>query len=264
MPSPFPGMDPYLESPSLWPDVHDTFITVIRELLAPGLRPSYFCQIEERVYVVDDYDPVRDVIIPDVVISQVHPGQPGSAAAPASTAVAEPILVMNFIDEEIHEPLLQIIDAQSREVVTVIEVLSPTNKIPRSNGMASYRKKREEVLQSTANWVEIDLLRAGRRARLRGRFRESDYRMHWSRAKERPKEWVLPVSMAQPLPKIPIPLRPKHPEAELDLQAVLNLVYDRAGYDLILDYRRDPPEPPLTDAQRQLVQEVLKTLRNSA
>jgi hypothetical protein len=172
---------------------------------------------------------------------------------------AEPIPVVNFVEDEIHEPFLQIIDAKSRKVVTVIEVASPSNNVPRSVGEARFRKKRGDVLPSTASRVEIDL----NRARLKGRFRESDGRIHWSRVTERPKEWGLPVALRQPLPKNRIPLRPEHPEAELDLQAMLNLACDRAGYNLVLDDRSDPPFP-LTDEQRLWLAEVLKSFRSQA
>jgi hypothetical protein len=257
-------MDSYLESPALWPDVHNTIIGRMRELLALGLRPNDFCQVEDRVYMVDEDDPARSVMISDVALIEALGEHPSPAAESTSAIVAEPFPVANLIDDEIHEPLLQIIDAKSREVVTVIEGVSPSNKVPRSAGEASYRKERGDVLQSPADWVEIDLLRAGRRTRLKGRFRESDDRIHWSRVTERPEEWVPPVSLQQPLPKIPVPLRPQHAEAELEHQAVLHLAYDRAGYDLVLDDRSDPPPPPLTDEQRPRLAEILKPFRRQA
>ncbi len=256
MPSPFPGMDPYLEDPTLWPDVHLRLINAISEFLLPQIRPTYFCRAEERIYVVDEFDSARKVIIPDVSISELDRGTLQQTTASPASMLAEPIPVVTLMDDEIHEPYLQIINTASRQVVTVIEVLSPSNKISGSSGMASYKEKRRDVLRSNANWVEIDLLRGGVRIPLNGRFTESDYRMHWSRVNERPRDWVLPVALEQRLPGIPIPVRPEDPEATLDLQAVLNLVYERAGYELVLDYDRDPV-PPLTPAQREWAKPIL-------
>ena len=65
MPSPFPGMDPYLEEPGLWPDVHHNLITFAARFLTQQLRPKYYARVEERVYISDENDPGRRVIVPD-------------------------------------------------------------------------------------------------------------------------------------------------------------------------------------------------------
>ena len=256
MPSPFPGMDPYLEHPSLWPDVHNSLIMAIRELLAPVLRPAYFCQIEERVYITDEFEASSDLIIPDNAISS-SPLDHGNKTQSSSVMVLdEPIPVINVIDAEIHEPYLQIIDAASQQIVTVIEVLSPSNKIAGSAGLASYREKRRQILHSDANWIEIDFLRTGVRIPIAGRYINSDYRIHWSRAAERPREWVQCIALEQRLPIIPIPLRVGETEPKLDLQAVLTLIYERAGYEVILDYSSEPALP-FTETQRQWAKNIL-------
>ena len=255
MPSPFPGMDPYLENPSLWPDVHLRLINGIAELLVHQVKPAYFCQAEERVYIVDEFGG-RNEIIPDISIFQGRRGPQPPHDHSTSAAVAEPIEVMNVIDPEIHEPYLQIIDAKSRQIVTVIEVLSPANKAQGTPGMASYREKRRQVLRSDSNWVEIDLLRAGARIPIGGRHVDSDYRFHWSRAAERPREWVQPIWLEQRLPQIPVPLRFSETEPQLDLQAVLNLIYERAAYEVVLDYNTGP-NPPFTETQREWANTIL-------
>ena len=114
-------------------------------------------------------------------------------------------------------------------IVTVIEFLSPTNKVPGSEGLTSFAEKRRDVMRSEAHWIEIDLLRGGARIPIDGNYDGSDYRVHLSRMQERPRSWIWQIGLEQPLPKIPIPLRPDHAEAELDLQTVLNLAYERAG-----------------------------------
>ena len=83
MPSPFPGMDPYLESPVLWPDVHHGLISEIQSLLNQSLRPRYHVRVVERVYVSDENDPGRKVIIPDVNI--INTGRPKGQTLHQST-----------------------------------------------------------------------------------------------------------------------------------------------------------------------------------
>lgn len=265
MPSPFPGMDPYLEDHTLWPDVHNRFISVMGELLLPALRPAYFVQIEERVYVTDEFDPARKLIIPDLAISETHLGSATDRFTSESGAalMVQPVPVTVVIDEEIHEPRLEIIDVGSRKVVTVIELLSPANKVPGSEGMRSFADKRKSVLLSDAHWIEIDLLRGGGRIPINGNYDASDYRVHLSRTTERPQSWVWQFSLSQRLPKIPIPLRQEHAEAELDLQSVLNLIYERAGYDLILNYLQEP-RPPFRESQLAWAAEMLNSQRSQS
>src|SRR2546421_4959744 len=126
MPSPFPGMDPYLESLAIWPDVHHGLISEIRAALSPQLRPHYVARVELRVYIPDNDDPG-----------------------------------LTLMDEEIEEAFLKIIHVETEALVTVIEVLSPTNKIRGSRGRASFMGKRHDILNSEVHWVEIDLLRTG-------------------------------------------------------------------------------------------------------
>jgi hypothetical protein len=249
MPSPFPGMDPYLENPGLWPDVHHEVISVARQFLAEQLRPKYLVRVEQRVYVSDEDDPGRRVIAPDLRVAErpgweSHPLTP-SQGGTATVEVAEPITI-TLIEDEIHEPRLEVIDRERREVVTVIEVVSPTNKVGGSRGRGSYLKKRAEVFDSPSHWVEIDLLRGGEPLLPVSQFRPCEYRVCLSRANKRPDATVWPIRLTQRLPVIAIPLRGDDPDARLDLQAVLSTVYDRAAYDLELDYRAEPvpPLPP--------------------
>ena len=247
MPSPFPGMDPYLEEPGLWPDVHHELISVGREMLNRQLRPKYHVRVEERVYISDEMDPGRSVIIPDLRIRDVSDSeepQVFQASETATATVAEPIVLTTLIEDEIHEARLEIIDGSQRSVVTVIEVLSPTNKVAGSRGRASYEKKRLEIMNSPAHFVEIDLLREGIPIQTRELLPKADYCVHVSRRDGRPKGTVWPILLPQRLPPINIPLLPEDADSELDLQAVLDTVYDRAAYDLEIDYAQ-VPVPPL-------------------
>jgi Protein of unknown function (DUF4058) len=263
MPSPFPGMDPYLEAPETWNDFHHELMSSIREMLNKALRPNYHAMVEERVYISDEADPGRKWIIPDVHVTRRKDSTNlDRVSAPSSdydsvTSVAEPVVITTLIDDEIHEARLAIYDAKTREVVTIIEVLSPTNKIAGSRGRASYASKRSDVLDSRTNFVEIDLLRSGVPFFPREMLPPLDYAVHVSKFGQRPKGIVWPILLKQRLPKIQIPLRPADKDVEIDLGLVLNTAYDRAGYDMIIDYSQ-PPFVPLEDANATWAKEWLK------
>ena len=245
MPSPFPGMDPYLESPAIWPDVHTNLIIGSQEALNPILRPRYVCRVELRVYVSDEDAPGRSPLVPDVRVER-SPGRKTASKTRTqpSLKTAEPLIVPTPMDEEVEEAFLKIIHVESEELVTIIEVLSPSNKVKGSSGRASFMSKRAAVMNTPVHWVEIDLLRAGTPSVTDPPLPASDYRILVSRGDARTRTRFWPVGVRQPLPVIPIPLRGKDPEVPLDLGAVLRSAYDRAAYDASVDYRK-PPAPPL-------------------
>ncbi len=150
-----------------------------------------------------------------------------------------------MIEDEIHEARLEVIDTNQHTVVTVIELLSPSNKITGSRGRASYEQKRREFMTSSSHFVEIDLLRDGDHLHTRELLPKGDYFVHVSRKDRRPKGYVWPIQLPQRLPVIGIPLKEGDGYAELDLQAVLVTAYDRAAYDLKIDYCSEPV-PPLS------------------
>jgi hypothetical protein len=242
MPSPFPGMDPWLETPDLWPGVHATLIPLFRELLAPVLRPKYTVDVERRVYILDEDDPARLQIVPDLALLErdARARAPLAGAAPG----AGTLLRMVLDTVEVRETRLLVRATEDKELVTVIELLSPANKTRGSRGLAEYREKRREVLRSKVNLVEIDLLRAGVRIPGLDALPRADYFAHVSRVEQRPRGEVFAWSLRDPAPTLPLPLRPADREPGLDLALALRLLYDRSGYDLLVDYRR-PPEPPL-------------------
>jgi hypothetical protein len=240
-------MDPYLEKPSRWPDVHHELISAIRATLNLQLRPNYYVRIEERVYISTEDDPGRLVLVPDIQVLYQTPGgrpamQPGDGS---SVEIAEPLVLTTLVDEEIREHYLEVIDAEHRKVVAVIEVLSPTNKVSRSRGLKSFRQKRNAIMRSRSHWVEIDLLRRGVSLALRKRIRPHEYFVHVSPSDRRPDGLVWPIRLSQRLPDIRIPLRVGDDHALLDLQAVLETAYDRGGYDAEIDYTKEP-DPPLS------------------
>src|SRR5690606_4556754 len=129
------------------------------------------------------------------------------------------------------------------EVITVLELLSPTNKLSGA-GRAAYEQKRAQVLASPTHLVEIDLLRGGQPMAFRGTDRRADYRILVSRGDQRPRAEVRLFSLREPMPRFPLPLRRGDREPEVDLGAILHRLYDLAGYDLRVDYSA-PPVPPL-------------------
>ena len=240
-------MDPYLEAPSLWPDVHHGLISEMQAALNRRLRPQYHVRVEERVYISDENDPGRKAIIPD--LSQKRGQEPiakrpkGCSALLVPDPFSEPVILTTLIEDEIHEARLEVIDTHQQTVVTVIELLSPTNKIAGSRGRASYEQKRREIMTSSSHFVEIDLLREGDHLHTRELLPEAEYFVHVSRKDRRPRGYVWPIRLRQRLPVIAIPLKSGDADAELDLQAVLSTAYDRAAYDLEIDYRSEPTPP---------------------
>ena len=250
MPSPFPGMDPYLENPGLWPDVHHNLISGIQDVLAAQLRPQYLVRVEERAYIADESNEtfIPQLRIPDVEVAE-RPGWDDASLTPGGEAsslqVAEPIIATTWVDEEIREAFLKIIARESRDVVTIIEILSPANKVNGSAGYQSFEQKRREIMLSPTHWVEIDLLRGNRMTPVPRKAGRHEYLVHVSREGQRPRGELYPIRLSQRLPIIRIPLKPKDPDARLDLQTVLDSAYDRAAYDLEIDYRAQP-RPPLS------------------
>jgi hypothetical protein len=243
MPSPFPGMDPYLESPDIWPDVHHELISGIRNALTPRLRPHYVARVELRVYVTDQDDPGIEVIIPDIRI-ETSPETGTKKVKPSNgmaIAIAEPEIIPFLVDDEIEikEARLEIRHRESDSLVGIIEVMSPTNKVRGSYGRSGFLKKKHEAIESEVHWIEIDLLRAGVPSVTRPPLKPSDYRVLMYRAPEqRGRYWRFGVR--QPLPTIGIPLRGDDPDVPLDLSKVFSEAYDHGAYDLSVDYRKEP------------------------
>ncbi len=248
MPSPFPGMDPYLEHSAGWKNVHSRLLVDISNILMPQVLPHYFVSIEERVYVApgDELEMVgpRQIFVPDVKIT--HPR--GTAMVDSSSVItrSRPLEVGLPRPEEVREPYLEIRDAGDNSlVVAVIEVLSPANKRVGA-GRVDYLKKRDTLLQSWTNFVEIDLLRSGMRMPVFFAPDHYDYSVLVARETATGVADFYPVTMREPLPVFPVPLKPGEPEPTLDLNAAIRSVYDLGGFGFRIDYRA-APEPPLSE-----------------
>ena len=257
MASPFPGMVPYLESPVLWQKVHKRLIVAIADSLSPQLRPKYIVDIEERVYQTSGEDAVL-VGIPDVAV-QRSPTTTNSETQNIAVATTPPVQAVTVtlpIPETVRESYLEVREVTTREVVTVIEVLSPKNKRS-GEGRKAYEKKRLRVLGSFTHLVEIDLLRDGKSMLIFNNNIQSNYRILVSRGSRRPKTDLYAFNLQDVIPSFPLPLRSGDVEPLLDLQRLLSELYDRASYDLVIDYSRKPV-PPLSEADAAWADALLR------
>ena len=223
MPSPFPGMNPFLERDDVWPDLHHRLIDRIADALADQVDPRYLVKIEEHLYVQDAPEsPHRAGPRADVAVKPA--GVP--AAGPSLAVLEAPARIhLPWPDIE-YQAYLEVRDRSSRELVTVLEVLSPTNK---GRHRDQYLRKRELVLASTAHLVEIDLLRGGDPMPAPDRP-GCDYSVTVSRVERRPEADFWPIGLRERLPMIPVPLRAPDRDATLDLQELLHRVYDAGRY----------------------------------
>jgi Protein of unknown function (DUF4058) len=255
MPSPFRGMNPYLEHPSFCAGIHHRLITAIANDLAPKIRPKYIVAIEERVYEVSG-DTAMLVGVPDVSVQS----SPYAARSPESNlAVAptpQPIEVLLPLPEILTEAYLEIRAVETEEVVTIIEVLSPKNKQV-GIGRLQYETKRLKILGSATHFVEIDLLRQGNAMAMVGDFRQSHYRIVVSKSETRPKAQLYGFNLQDKIPVFPAPLRTNELEPAIDLRSLLDQIYDQGSYDLRIDYSR-PPIPALSEPDLAWVHDKLQ------
>ena len=247
MPSPFPGMDPWLEDPARWPGVHQALITYLRDAMQPHLRPRYAATIGERIYVAAHHRS----IYPDVMVVQRPLKEAAleyAAEAPSISRdddeVAEPWII-SLPSDEVRIPCIEIVQTDTGEVVTIIELLSPINKAEGA-GREQYLKKRAEVLQSQANLVEVDLLGAGLRTiptpfDATGRPPRHRYLIGVYRATDRDRVAVYPIRLDQRLPRFRVPLRPPDCDIVVDLQAAFERCYDNGAYADLVNYAQPAP-----------------------
>jgi hypothetical protein len=212
-------MDPFLEDQE-WEDFHPTFNTVVRETLAPLVRPRYLARVERRVYIDHPGESLEAFRRGDLVVIDVAgKGQVRQSPTPSGAIVAVECELP--LPEERRETFLVIREHETQQVVTVLETLSPANKRAGRDGRREYLRKRETILASQTNLVELDLLRGGARPPMVG---------------------ALP---------------PGDADVWLDLQAAFSIVYDHAGYDLSLDYQATLT-PPVSDEDAAWIAELMK------
>lgn len=156
----------------------------------------------------------------------------------------------------LEESYLEIREMPSDRVITVIEVIYPKNKTA-GEGRNAYETKRQQVLRSRTNLVEIDLLRSGKPMPILGVTQRTDYRILVSRGSQLPQAELYAFSVRDQIPCLRVPLQPSDAEPELDLQAILMSVYNQARFDLAIDYCQEP-RPPLKAADREWADNLLR------
>ncbi|MBE7381920.1 MAG: DUF4058 family protein [Leptolyngbya sp. SIO1E4] len=255
MPFPFPGMNPYLENPDLWPEVHHLLISLLAETLNPQLLPTYRVAIEKRVYQITGEDAVL-IGIPDATVGVAKTSVQAETPVAIASPPPHPITVTLPIPVEIKEAYLEVREVATQEVVTVIEVLSPANKRS-GRGREVYLQKRDVVLASRTHLVEIDLLRSGSPMPMTGTELQHDYQIMVSRQQRRPWADLYPFTVRDPMPAFGLPLKPPHADIEIQLDLLLQTVVERAGLEVVLNYGRDPV-PTMTEADASWLNELLK------
>lgn len=251
MPSPFPGMDPYLEDSEIWPGFHHFLAVELAVQLNQRLDPKYYADIEVRAVAEDISVATTHAIYPDTgIFEQVSPAtEPASTSVAVEVAIPEaPVHRTVFVPGRTKDRAVRIYVSETGQLVTSIEILSPFNK-RRGEGLEEYRRKRARILRAPVHLIEIDLLRGGRRpgrevneppldtdyALLVNRDRDSDRRI----------SEIWPVALNEPLPLLPVPLLDPDPDAVLDLGEAVRTVYSWARYDRRINYRRPVPPPDL-------------------
>jgi len=280
MPSPFPGMDPYIEDRDSWTDFHNNLASEIQAQLNSRIRPRYIARLIPRlVYDVIEieaaqsrsvypdvgiYDQatsqrrIREVAAPEMAVFALETAAPPEKETPITIP---PASVYSYTPNE--HPLdlmtVEIRLKKTKELITAIEILSPVNKRPGREGVDEYLRKRTELLRSPAHLMEIDLLRAGTRPPLETPVPAAPYYVTLSRVNDRPRVKVWPIQLFDPLPLLPVPLLEPDPDVPLDLGKAVAAVYERGGYADWLDYREPPPLPTLSEEETAKLEELLKS-----
>ena len=245
MPSPFPGMNPYLEQADAWHDFHEALLPQLRELITAQLPAHYIVKIDEHIYI---HEPPADQRAflgrSDVFVATQQPFAQENAAVATATAAPSQVVLPQVDVEGLS--FLEIRDRRDRRLVTVIELLSPTNKYS-SPDREQYLGKRGRILSSSSHLVEIDLLRGGPRMPFGAPLPPCTYYALVSRMETRPTADFWPIQLRDRLPVIPIPVHEPDPDARLNLQAALHHVYDAARYGAYI--YEVPPQPALSAAE---------------
>jgi hypothetical protein len=248
MPSPFPGMDPYLEISGLWPDFHQRFNTYWCDQISDSLPDRYEARIDERVHLVElelDEQQIRQ-IRPDVAV--LDRGGQGRSAASGAVATLESVTIpLLTTTQEVRESWIEIFHRPDHALVAVLELLSPTNKA--DAGYGDYLAKRAAILRQRVHLVELDLLLTGHRMPLSAALPQGDYYSMVARSDRRPNVDVYSWSVRDRLPTIPIPLRAPDPDIGTNLAAVFATAYERGRYARSIDYSKKL-DLPLGEAER--------------
>ncbi len=222
MPSPFPGMDPFLEEESLWPTFQRQLVLSLYQVLLPGLVDRYRARISQRQYVT------------------------------------EQALFTSIIREEHQEDLIEVRQRSDGRLVTLVDVVSPANKTT-STGRTVYLDKRKEGRTAGANLVEIDLVLQGQPTLdySRDGLPDWDYAVTVTRSTQPERYEIYTATLQKRLPKFRLPLACDDRDTVLDLHSVFTRCYDQGGFASRINYQKDPPTT-LNDEDRQWLNDLLR------
>jgi hypothetical protein len=222
MPSPFPGMDPYLESEQLWPGFHHQLVTCLYQILLPGLVDKYRARVSQRSYVT------------------------------------EQALFTSIVREEHHEEYIEIRQRSDGRMVTLLDVVSPANKT-NDSGRNAYLTKRREGRALGASLVEIDLVIQGQPMLDYSRegLPDWDYAVTVTRSTQPDRFEIYTATLQKRLPRFKLPLASDDRDTVVDLHTAFTRTYDQGNFSAKIDYQRDPVVP-LPDEDRSWLNEWLK------
>ena len=227
MPSPFPGIDPYIESHKLWHDFHSRLIAALADAISEDLPEPYVARIDERLNVVEYTGEEAKLFLPDVAVTRLGAGPAADSSAQGGTITLEPVTVPLKVLEEYRETYLEISHWPDRKLVTIVELLSPSNKV--GEGLRDYLVKRNALIHQEVNLVELDFLVGGQRLPMNRSLPRGDYYALVARGDRRPDCDVYAWSVRHPLPTIPIPLLPPDDDIRIALGPIFRSVYDRVA-----------------------------------
>jgi hypothetical protein len=260
LPSPFPGMDPFIEASHRWAGFHNSLLVSCARQLNKRLPRNYVARLEERLQILSDEEEREFGVIADNVVSRSPTTKRDPMAGSASVAIIEPYILpqdVEWLDEPM-ETFIRIQRFPDEEVVCAIELLSPSNKS--GKGRAAYLAKRFEYRHQHVNLVEIDLLLAGQRVPLLAPLPTGDYFAFVTRAPTRHQCGVFAWSVRDPLPTVPIPLGKEDGDVPLNLKEAFDETYDGGRFEMLVRYNEDPPAQ-LSGPDRSWAIERAKTAR---
>lgn len=261
MPSPFPGMDPFLEG-YLWQDVHQSLASQFKRQLSPLLRPRYVARL--AVYFVGDAMPAGEmgIVYPGVEVVRprraLHEAQPRWERPATIPPVTPPSLIAPLAAPlQVRLTSVEVRDVAGNRLVTSIELVSSANK--REPGLAAYRRKRADLIGAGVHLLEIDLIRRGERpwALADGLLPASAYLALLTQAGQASTE-IWSIGLQDALPVLPVPLRPPDPDVPLDLQSALSTIFDESDYQRTIDYAASPPPPGLSEEEDAWLYDLLR------
>jgi len=263
MPSPFPGMDPYLENPAYWSGFHTTFLLYLRSALSRALPKGYFTEVEQHVWLAEEDEDEREPFaVPDAFVGARAERTTSAVAQLPATAPTAESAAPKPVSRKGHK-FVTIVDQPGNRVVTVIEILSPSNKTA-GKDRDTYLLKRADYFRTGTNVVEIDLLLDGERLPMRRpKPPRADYYALVSRADRFPKVAVWALTVRDELPVLPIPLKPADGEVTVALRPCMDSAYLDAGYEGRIDYTA-PPLVALSTADAKWARELLASRRGGA